>query len=97
MALPPGVEQRGGRLIRVVPRNYPDGSERKEIRPVSLDPVEARKQRMDYFHPEFGWLREGYKLVTDRSVGSKMLDDSQAVAVPEEGRQSPARAESEEE
>ena len=86
MKLPPGVEDRNGQLVRIVKKVSADGVEREQERPVSLDPVEARKKRMDYFHPTLGWVREGYKLVTDRSIGSKMMDTSTAVAVHEEDR-----------
>lgn len=87
MDLPPGAEYRNGQLVRVVPRTAADGSTREEVRPVSLDPIEAKAKRIDYYHPLLKtWLREGYKLVTDRSVESRMQDNTTAVAVHEEDR-----------
>ena len=86
MTLPPGVENRGGRLVRVLIKTAADGSEREQVRPVSLDWEEAKAQHMDYHHPQLGWLLWGKKLVTDRSVGSRMMDNSTAVAVHEEDR-----------
>ena len=95
--LPPGVTKRQGQLVRILIKTAPDGSEREQVRPVSLDPIEARAKRMDYFHPTLGWLLQGYKLATDRSIGSKMMDNSQAVAVHEEDRPNNGQQESEEE
>ncbi len=86
MELPPGAEYREGRLVRVVPKVAADGTAWSQVRPVSLDPQEAKDKRMDYYHPQFGWLLKGTKKVTDRSVGSVMMDNTQAVAVPEEAR-----------
>lgn len=84
--LPPGTEYRNGSLVRVIPKVAPDGTPWEQVRPVSLDPIEAKAKQMDYYHPQLGWMLKGKKLVKDRSVGSRMLDDSQAVAVPEEAR-----------
>lgn len=84
--LPPGAEYREGKLVRVVPKESADGKTWEQVRPVSLDLAEAKALRMDYYHPLYGWLLKGTKLVKDRSVGSIMMDDTQAVAVPEEGR-----------
>lgn len=83
MDLPPGVEERGGKLVRIIPRTSHDGRTWDQVRPVSLDFREAKEKRMDFYHPELGWIREGYKREREHTVGSVMLDDSQAVAVPE--------------
>jgi len=87
MDLPPGAEYRDGQLVRVLPKVAADGKPWEQVRPVSLDPQEAKDRKLDYYHPQFGWLLKGYKKVADRSVGSVMMDDTQAVAVPEEARQ----------
>lgn len=86
MDLPPGAEYRDGKLVRVLPKVAADGTSWEQVRPVSLDPAEAKALKVDYYHPQLGWLLKGKKLAKDRSVGSIMMDDSTAVAVPEEAR-----------
>lgn len=84
MDLPPGAVMRGGRIVRVKEIPTPDGKVRTQVRPVSLDPREAKEKRMDYYHPELGWVLEGYKLEKDRPEQSIMDDDSQALGAPDE-------------
>lgn len=80
-SLPPGVERLpDGKLIRRKRYEASDGSEREQIRSVSLSLEEAREHRLDYYHPELGWILEGYKLEKDRSVESIMADGSTGVA-----------------
>lgn len=43
-----------------------------ERRPITDDLEEARTKRIDYWHPKFGWIREGYKLERDRDAQSIM-------------------------
>ena len=86
MPRPPGTKIRDGQLVRILTKRSADGTEREQVRPVALTQAEARKKRWDWFHPELGWVKEGYKLVTDRSVGSRMMDGSSSVAVHEEDR-----------
>lgn len=71
--LPPGVRREQGRgLIRIIDM----GNGRTRWRPVSLSQEEAQKKRMDYFHPEFGWLVDGFKLERDRGLMSRFQDNS---------------------
>ena len=86
MELPPGAEMRGGQLVRIIKKTSGDGTEWEQVRPVALTQSEAKRRRQDWYHPQLGWVREGYKLATDRSPASKMQDDSSAVAVREEDR-----------
>jgi hypothetical protein len=74
--LPPGVKRvRGVGLVREIPATN-NGRPYVRRKPVSLDLEEARKKRMDYFHPEFGWLIDGFKLERDRNVEDIMADRS---------------------
>lgn len=43
-----------------------------EKRTVTDDLQEARDLRLDYWHPRYGWVREGYKLERDRDAQSIM-------------------------
>ena len=78
--LPPGVvELESGKLVRRVERLASDGSTWMQERPVALDLEEARAGRMDYYHPELGWILEGYKLEKDRTVESRLADTSTSI------------------
>jgi hypothetical protein len=74
--LPPGCVYKDGQLVRPVKRQSSDGTEWIQYRPVALDPVQARVEAKDYYHPQFGWVKEGYKLIKDRSLTSILADDS---------------------
>jgi hypothetical protein len=74
--LPPSCVYKDGQLVRPVKRQSVDGAEWTQYRPVALDPIQARAEVKDYYHPQFGWIKEGYKLIKDRSVDSIMADDS---------------------
>ena len=77
--LPPGVtRQPDGSLIRMVPVRAGDEM-REKVRPVALTLSKAKEMRWDYYHPELGWILEGYKLERDRDVQSIMADSSQSV------------------
>ena len=43
-----------------------------EKRPIAETLEEARDKRQDYYHPVYGWIREGYKLERDREAASIM-------------------------
>ena len=82
--LPPGVYNEGGQLYRNTPQVSADGVEWNKKRPVALTLAEAKKQHWDWYHPQFGWVNEGYKLQTDRGAVDIMADETQAVAATEE-------------
>lgn len=93
--LPPGVERdEAGRLYWT--RHFEvNGEPREQRRYVALDPDEARARRLDYYHPTLGWVLEGYKLATDRSVASIMADGTTATPLSveeQERRTAEARA-----
>lgn len=52
------------------------GDYRHVLRPVAKTMEEAREKQWDFYHPEFGWIRYGFKMEKDRSVASIMRDDS---------------------
>ncbi len=74
--LPPGCEYKDGVLVRVLKIGVADGSIREQVRRVTLDWDEARKLKIDFHHPEFGWIRGGSKLERDRPSESIMADTS---------------------
>lgn len=84
--LPPGVRRRSGQILRGQPhyeRVVPDrGTGRDRIKPVSFDWEEAKARRWDYFHPELGWLIDGFKREKDPSIEEIMADASTTVAEP---------------
>jgi hypothetical protein len=83
--LPPGVIRRqNGSLFREVTVQVAGGGTRKQVRQVTLDPDEAREKRIDYLHPQLGWVREGYKLEKDRDSQAIMDDNTAGMAVHEE-------------
>ncbi|KKM91621.1 hypothetical protein LCGC14_1226690 [marine sediment metagenome] len=77
--LPQGVIEENGRLVRLVPKVAASGETWNSRRPVALTIEEARLRRYDYYHPELGWILEGYKLEKDRTPESRMADVSQSV------------------
>ncbi len=81
--LPPGVYELDGQLVRDVTQGEGD-SMRIKHRPVALTLAEAKKLHIDWFHPQYGWINEGYKLQSDRGTEDIMADESQAVAATEE-------------
>ena len=74
--LPPGVERRDGRLVRVLIRTAADGTTHERIRQVADTLEEARARRHDYYHPTLGWMLEGHKLERDRPEEDIMADTS---------------------
>ncbi len=77
--LPPGVIESNGQLCRMVPKVSASGEPWESRRPVALTIKEARERRYDYFHPELGWILEGYKLERDRKPEDIMADTSQSI------------------
>jgi len=76
--LPPGVKKVSEGYIREKEIAYPDGDTRIQRRPVALTLEEAKAKHMDYYHPDLGWILEGYKLEKDREPASIMADSSVA-------------------
>lgn len=76
MELPPGVTEENGSLFRTVKRTAADGAEWEQRRPVALTLAEAKERRFDYYHPQYGWILEGYKLARDRTPESIIGDES---------------------
>lgn len=77
--LPPTVERIGviGRGTSSLRRKIEDrGTGRTRYRPVSLDWEEAKARRWDYFHPELGWLIDGFKRERDPTIDQIMADTS---------------------
>ncbi len=74
--MPPGCEIRGGKLVRVIPREATDGSAWDQVREVASNLKEAKMNRTDFYSNEFGWIREGYKLEKDRETEHIMADTS---------------------
>lgn len=73
--LPPGtVRLPSGSLVRAILHSATDKGDWVQVRVVSLDLEEARKQRTDFYDPVLGWILEGYKLAKDRSVEDIMSD-----------------------
>ena len=82
-SLPPGVESDPVRgLIRRIPRVSADGSSWEQVRFVALTLEEARRDHKDYYHPDFGWIRDGHKLERDRKPQDIMADGSLASPNP---------------
>ena len=51
---------------------------------MALTPTEAKTQHWDWFHQQFGWILEGYKLEKDRGLEDILADGSEVViATPE--------------
>jgi hypothetical protein len=82
--LPPGVK-RGGPTgyYREKEVSTPGGGTRIQERPVALTFEEAKAKRVDYYHPELGWVIEAYKLEKDREPANIMADGSSAVPDPD--------------
>lgn len=80
--LPPGVTEENGQLVRYVTRASADGTEWQQRRRVSLNIEEARAIRSDFYHPDLGWVLEGYKLESDRKPDDIMADSSQSTPAP---------------
>jgi len=72
----PDVKVEGGRTYREVEITAADGSVRIQRRPVAETFQEAQERRWDFYHPELGWILEGYKLAVDRPIKSIMADGS---------------------
>ena len=77
--LPPGVVEENGKFYRMVPKVSAGGEPWESRRPVSLTIKEARERRFDYYHPQLGWILEGYKLERDRTPEDRMADTSQSI------------------
>jgi hypothetical protein len=82
-SLPPGAERVDGVLVRRVEMSSMGGGTWEKLRPVALTLEEARAKKQDYYHPELGWIREGWKLEKDRDTTSIMEDGSSAMPMPE--------------
>lgn len=79
--LPPTVERLGRRLVRrIETKNDTTGLKETKFRDVSLDWAEAKLKRLDYYHPEFGWLVDGFKRVTDATLEQILADSSSSIA-----------------
>jgi len=70
-------------LIHRVGRTAPDGSTYDQLRPVALTLEEAKERKVDYYHPQFGWILNGYKLASDRRPQDIMADGSLPAGIPE--------------
>lgn len=79
---PLGTEKINGQLMRRLHITSADGSTREQLRPVAASIEEAKEKRWDWYHPELGWIREGYKLERDRDLGSILEDSTSAVPNP---------------
>ncbi len=91
--LPEGVYEENGRFYRDVPRTSQDGSERTQKRPVALTQAESKARHWDWYHPQFGWVLEGYKLARDRSVNDILADTSEVVVATPERQEALAETE----
>ena len=80
--LPPGVTEENGQLIRYVTRTSGDGELWQQRRVVATTIEEARLHRHDFYHPELGWILEGFKLEKDRPADDIMADGTQSVPAP---------------
>lgn len=74
----PVTEKLNGKLVRRVKVVAADGTTYEQIREVVETLEEARAKCLDYYHPEFGWIRYGYKLERDRDVNNILADNSQS-------------------
>ncbi len=84
--LPEGVYEQNGLFYRDVERTSGEGQGDTwtQHRPVALTLSEAKSKHWDWFHPQFGWLLEGYKLEKDRDASDILADGSEVViATPE--------------
>lgn len=73
--LPPDCEVDDlGKVWRILEREAADGKTRIERHQVASTLEEAREKRMDFYHPQYGWIIEGYKLGVDRDVASIMAE-----------------------
>lgn len=81
--LPPGVEQLpSGQLVRRLEKPVTGGASRTVTRNVASTLEEARAKHWDWYHPDLGWIREGYKLEKDREPQAIMDDGSSATPDP---------------
>lgn len=79
--LPPEVEKLpNGQLIRRIATVSADGTSHYRTRYVALTREEAKQKAMDWYHPELGWVIDGFKLETDR--GAKELFDDASQTIP---------------
>lgn len=85
--LPEGVEQApDGSFFRRV--QYPVDQDprtgeilyEERIRSVALTQAEAVEKRLDFFHPQMGWIRDGIKKETDLTPQQVLADGSQSFA-----------------
>lgn len=76
--LPPHAVMRRGRMFRRVTLPNPnlDGKPAYDYKPVASTLEEAKAKRWDFYHPEFGWILEGYKLAGDRTVNDRLRDST---------------------
>lgn len=84
-AKPEETYEVNGQLYRDVVLTAGDGSEHTQRRPVADSLEEAKRLRWDYYHPQYGWIIEGYKLAKDRDVADVMADASIGGSPPPEG------------
>lgn len=77
--LPPGVTEENGQLVRYVEKISASGDPWKSRRPVALTIKEARANRWDWYHPQRGWVLEGYKWEKDRTPEDIMADVSTSI------------------
>ena len=72
----PEVYEEHGQLFRNVQRTAADGETWTQKRPVARTLDDAKRYRQDWFHPEIGWILEGYKLEKDRDAADIFADGS---------------------
>ncbi|KKN16984.1 hypothetical protein LCGC14_0970380 [marine sediment metagenome] len=93
--LPPDVYEKNGQLYRDVEQTSAEGEPWIKHRPVALTLHEAKMKHWDWYHPQFGWVNEGYKLAKDRDGEDIMADGSQTVVATPEQQEQLALTESE--
>ncbi len=91
--LPPGVYEEKGQLFRDVEQVSGEGKVWTKHRPVALTLGEAKAKHWDWYHPQFGWYLEGYKLAKDRDAADILADGSEVVIATPEKQEQLAEAE----
>lgn len=71
-----------GKLYHTVERMTEGGTSVKETRRLASSIEEARDNRIDFFHPTYGLIWEGFKLASDRRPQEILNDGSTGGLVP---------------
>lgn len=80
--LPPNAIMHNGQMFHSWDDVDADGNVHHHEKLAATNQQEAREKRMDWYHPQFGWVKDGYKLYRDRTAQDIMSDGSVAQMNP---------------